>query len=238
MSYITTPTLRAQSETSVVISFGDRISEEVLAQISSWNSAILATPFPGLIETVPAYVSLTIYYDPLIVMANRDMKGEYASEKVLRYLKHLKKPRNSSDLSETLIEIPVCYDTEFGPDLEETAALHGISTEKLVQLHTEPVYKVYMLGFMPGFAYLGGMNKLLATPRKSSPRPVVPAGTVGIAGEQTGIYPLTSPGGWQLIGRTPLKLFDPSRSLPTLLKAGISVKFYPIPRKIFSELSQ
>lgn len=233
------PEIRAHSEHSVILCFGDEISEEIFQSVTNWNTTLNSRRFAGFVETVPAYTTITVYFSPGQVMQGNIAKGGFPSEKVINYINSLRKrPSRTSLHSELLVMIPVCYDEEFGPDLEEIAAFHQISTDQLIAFHTEPIYRVHMLGFMPGFPYLGGMNKAIAMPRKNSPRPLVPAGSVGIGGEQTGIYPLPSPGGWQLIGRTPLKLFDPESSSPTLLKAGVSVKFTAISRETFKELSQ
>jgi KipI family sensor histidine kinase inhibitor len=132
-----------------------------------------------------------------------------------------------------VVEIPVAYGGEYGPDLGEVARAHNISEEEVIKLHSEPEYPIYMLGFVAGFPYLGGMNKAIATPRKKSPRLKIEAGSVGIAGEQTGIYSVESPGGWQIIGRTPLKLYDVNRNEPVLLKAGQYIKFKPITKEEF-----
>jgi inhibitor of KinA len=132
----------------------------------------------------------------------------------------------------SLVKIPVCYDNEFAPDLQRMAQSKNISADEIVRIHIADTYRVYMLGFLPGFAYLGRLDKKIAMPRKSHPAPVA-AGSIGIAGNQTGIYPLASPGGWQIIGRTPLQLFDADRTEPTLLKAGDTVQFYSISKHEF-----
>lgn len=233
------PEIRAHSEVSVVLCFGNEISEEILQDITNWNTTLNTRRFPGFIESVPAYVTITVYYDPVQVMKENIAKGAHPSSKVINYIHSLRKrPARRSLHSELLVVIPVCYDLEFGPDLEETAAYHQISIKELIARHTEPIYRVHMIGFMPGFPYLGGMNKSIATPRKNTPRTLVPAGSVGIGGEQTGIYPLSSPGGWQLIGRTPLKLFDAEKNPPVLLRTGVSVKFSSISRDTFNEFIQ
>jgi inhibitor of KinA len=134
------------------------------------------------------------------------------------------------------IEIPVCYGGAFGPDLAVVAAQARLSLEEVIARHAAPNYLVHMIGFAPGFPYLGGLDARLATPRKAAPRPLVPAGSVGIAGGQTGIYSLPTPGGWQLIGRTPLRLFDPARSQPSLLRAGLRLRFVPISKAEFQRL--
>jgi inhibitor of KinA len=140
---------------------------------------------------------------------------------------HLPPPR--------IVEIPVCYGGAFGPDLDDVAERHGLGSDDVVAIHTSGEYLVYMVGFMPGFAYLGGLDERIATPRRRSPRTAVPAGTVGIGGQQTGVYPLVSPGGWNLIGRTPLRIFDPARDEPTLLATGDRVRFRAIPLDEYQE---
>jgi inhibitor of KinA len=132
-----------------------------------------------------------------------------------------------------LVEIPVCYGGDLGPDLADVASRHGLSEADVVTLHSDAVYLVHMVGFMPGFAYLGGLDARIVTPRRASPRRAVPAGAVGIGGEQTGVYPMVSPGGWNLIGRTPRAMFDSTRDAPALLAMGDRVRFRPISRSDF-----
>jgi len=136
-----------------------------------------------------------------------------------------------------VVEIPVCYGGDLGPDLDDVARMHELSPDEVVRLHSAAEYLVYMIGFMPGFAYLGGLPERIATPRRKTPRTAVPAGTVGIGGRQTGVYPLVSPGGWNLIGRTPVKIFDIARAEPTLLGTGDRVRFRPMTRAEFDEAS-
>lgn len=187
-------------------------------------------PFEGFKEAVPAYASLSIFYD-VIKVRNANPHGDTAYAFVENYLTKSFKNLSSTEIKEPkLIEIPVIYD---GEDLEFVATHSQLSIEDVIYIHTQATYRVFMMGFLPGFAYLGGMDERIATPRKSTPRTKVPAGSVGIAGKQTGIYPLESPGGWQLIGRTALSLFDMDSPNPTLLKAGDLVRFYDANRKDF-----
>ena len=180
---------------------------------------IKSKPFPGLIDLIPSYRSLLIQYDP----------GLCSYEALLNLIEgRLASFVEIQDREFRLLEIPVCYGVEFGPDLEEVAACHGLTTEEVVRLHATPVYQVYLIGFTPGFPFLGGLDPRLFTPRKKTPRKCVPAGSVGLADQQTGIYSLDSPGGWQLIGRTPVKLFDLNREDPFFLKPGDQVRFRPI----------
>lgn len=216
------------SEQAVTVAFEPEISEVQLQQITAFNKLISQNPFPGFRCSVPAYATISVFFDPVKVMKS-SLQGEDCFDKVSRYLQKLKlEPENMQVKEANTITIPVCYGQGFGPDLEELAKLHQLKNEAIINLHSAAVYKVYMIGFVPGFAYLGGMNVLLETPRKAIPRQKIPVGSVGIAGRQTGIYPMETPGGWQIIGRTPLKIFDAGRFPPALLKAGDNVIFKPI----------
>ena len=181
------------------------------------GAAIRARP-PGLGEAVPGYAALLVYYDPLL--------GDAAQiEAFIRSVM----PFSSSaeNLGGKLVEVPVIYGGEGGPDLDFVAQHSGLSAAEVIRRHAAPEYPVYLMGFTPGFPYLGGLDPSIAAPRLPSPRQNVPAGSVGIAGEQTGIYPLNSPGGWRIIGHTPLVLFDPSRSEPFWIHPGDRVRFIP-----------
>ena len=134
--------------------------------------------------------------------------------------------------------IPVCYDGEFAPDMEDVCAHTGLQREQVIRLHTSRDYLIYMLGFLPGFPYLGGMDERIEAPRLETPRTLIPAGAVGIGGKQTGIYPLASPGGWRLIGRTPIKVYDPDREEPILYKSGDYIRFYPITEEEYKDIAQ
>lgn len=217
------------SEKAVTIEFGHVIDESLMDRISRFNWLLNQNPFPGLLSTVPAYSTLSIFFDPVKVIQNHTLPGKSCLAKVSGYLNSLKEDESPSSIAEEpVIAIPVCYGGAFGPDLEYVADYHKLSMGEVISIHSSAVYKVYMIGFIPGFAYLGGLSALLETPRKDNPRKAVPAGAVGIAGKQTGVYPLETPGGWQLIGQTPVKLFDAQRLQPSLLKAGDSIKFEPI----------
>ena len=225
------------SERAVAVEFGQLIDEHVLRQVNGFNELIYQNPFPGFYTTVPAYATLTVFFDPVQVIQSSGLQGAGCFDKVCNYLTVLKNKRSSTiaPLNET-ITIPVCYGGKFGPDLNEVASLHNLSISEVINLHSSAIYKVYMIGFVPGFAYLGGMPEMLATPRKPTPRRAIPAGSVGIAGKQTGIYPLETPGGWQIIGRTPLTLFNAVLPQPALLKAGNQVVFKPIDEQEFDHL--
>jgi len=206
-------------DSAVSVEFGAHISPEINQRIRAFDAALLSRNIPGIIETVPTYCALTVHFDPSVTP-----RDTLLSE-MTDTLQHISSLQLDSAM---VIEIPVLYGGDMGPDLPFVAK-HCKKTEaEVIALHAEPEYLIYMLGFTPGFAYLGGLHESLATPRLQSPRLLIPGGSVGIAGEQTGIYPMDSPGGWQLIGRTPLRLYDPLREPPILLEAGWYVKFKPI----------
>ncbi len=186
-------------------------------------------PVAGVRNLHPAYCSLLVKFDAL------RMRHEELETILRRYLERLKEVR----LPELRrVEIPVCYSGEFGPDLAEVCAQHGIAEARAIELHASVEYLVYFLGFVPGFAYLGELPKALATPRLATPRRRVPAGSVGIAGTQTGVYPFATPGGWRLIGRTPIKMFRADSDGSSLLSIGDRVRFTPISRERFAELEK
>jgi inhibitor of KinA len=234
-----TRSIYALCEYALTVEFGKAPDEQTLKRVSAYNKALLNAPFPGLNQTVPAYASLTVFFDPGIVIRERKLPGNSCFEKVKNYLAGI---RLDSDQDETdrltePIVIPVCYGGEYGPDIDFVAAHKHIDTGELIRLHCEPVYTVAMMGFIPGFAYLTGLDPILITPRKDTPRRSVSAGAVGIGGGQTGIYPLESPGGWQIIGQTPLQLFSVRRVQPSLLKAWERVKFTAISSSEFEMLA-
>lgn len=218
-------------DTAITVDFGNRIdekiNEEVVARYQDW----VAHPLWGMTEIVPAYSSLTVYYDLLKLKKGTD--GSTAFERIKQEIEgRLQQPVRPVEMNSPLVRIPVCYDPAFAPDIIRLAAAKKLTPEELIGLHTAATYKVHMLGFLPGFAYMGGTNERIAMPRK--PQPVkVTAGSVGIAGRQTGIYPLDSPGGWHIIGRTPLKMFDPTAKKPVLLEMGDRVQFYTISKNEF-----
>ncbi len=219
-------------DSAITIDFGNSISKEINKEVMTRFSQLQQQPLPGTIELVPAYSSLTIYYD--LPALKRIVYNHFTVYEWMKELleEKLKIPLREKIGNESLVRIPVCYEKEFSPDIEQLAALKNISVEEIVQIHTSIQYKVYMLGFLPGFAYLGEVDEKIAIPRKPQPQNVE-AGSVGIAGKQTGIYPLVSPGGWQIIGRTPLKLFNPDNEMPTLLQSGDIVQFYSISKDEF-----
>ena len=209
---------------AVSVEFGQEISLEINHKVMALKMVLEQKPIRGIVELIPTYCSLLIQYDPM------DLRYGQLREKLYTLVNQLNKVEMPP---KQVVEIPVAYGGEYGPDLGEVARVHNISEDEVIKLHSEPEYPIYMLGFVAGFPYLGGMNKAIATPRKKSPRLKIEAGSVGIAGEQTGIYSVESPGGWQIIGRTPLKLYDVNRNEPVLLKAGQYIKFKPITKEEF-----
>ena len=215
-------------DTSLSVEFGDEISEAINAKIRAFQIALGDSGIPGIVEVVPTYRSLMVHYDPEAIryapLAER-LRG------LLDRLDQIAIPPSQ------VLEIPVLYGGEMGPDLEFVARHAGKTQEEVVGIHTSADYLIYMLGFTPGFAYLGGMSEEIAAPRLETPRVKIPAGSVGIAGSQTGVYPIDSPGGWQLIGRTPVRMYDPEREPPILPQAGQYIRFYPIDRAEFDRIS-
>jgi KipI family sensor histidine kinase inhibitor len=216
---LTPPRVLPAGDRALVVEYGATIDERVNARVRGLAAVLDATAPPGLIETVPTYRSLMVHYDPLRLAVSE-------LERILR-------AADAGLVDQTVperrtVEVPVVYGGEFGPDLPGVAAHNGLSEDDVVAIHAATDYLIFMLGFMPGFPYLGGLSPRIATPRLSTPRTVVPAGSVGIAGQQTGIYPTDSPGGWRLIGRTPLRLFDAAHTPPVLFEAGDYLRFIPV----------
>ncbi|WP_274308200.1 5-oxoprolinase subunit PxpB [Solibacillus daqui] len=222
--------IRPLSDSALVVQVGEGINEVTHTKVKTILNLLEKNPFNGFIEAVPAYNSVTVYYNPINVYFSNLEKGvqspyENAKTKILSLM-------NQSNIADTtynrLVKIPVAYGGEMGPDLEFVASYNGLTPSEVIKIHSSAQYLVYMLGFAPGFPFMGGMDKQIATPRKESPRLAIAPGSVGIAGSQTGIYPLETPGGWQIIGRTPSRLFLPEQSPPTLLQPGDRIQFVPI----------
>lgn len=221
------PRFRVCGETALSVELGEGIDLAVNRRVHALHRALKQRALPGILSMNPTYRSLFLQYDPTVCSFERLMT---IIQEPFCGLEDFPQGCGS------ILEVPVCYGGEFGPDLAEVAAFHGLTEEEVVRRHTAPTYHVYMIGFTPGFPYLGGLDPMLFTPRKAAPRPKVPAGSVGIAEQQTGIYPIESPGGWQLIGRTPLKLFDVHRDPPFLVEAGMAVRFYAVSREAYENL--
>lgn len=206
-------------ECALLVELGDEISFDTCRRLWVLDRQMGQEPLQGVDTWVPAYASLLVHYDP----------GVVTSAQVCSWVEACLQKKSAPD-EDVLkrIQIPVRYGSEHGPDLDDVARVHHLTPAQVVAKHTQPVYRVGMMGFMPGFAYLMGLDPELATPRRDTPRTLVPAGSVGIAGNQTGVYPLESPGGWQIIGRTELSLFSPSQQTPFLLSPGDEVQFVPL----------
>lgn len=221
------PRILPAGESALVVEFGDAVDEGINGAVTALDAAIGAAGLPGIVETVPSYRSLLVYYDPV----------RYGFAGLARRLMRLAKRGVGSVAGpRRIFVVPVRYGGEWGPDLEDVARHTGLDPEAVISRHSAVDYRIYMLGFLPGFAYLGGLDPSLETPRLETPRQRIRAGSVGIAGAQTGIYPLESPGGWRLIGTTPLRLYDPRRSEPIPYRPGDYIRFRPVGDEDFEEL--
>lgn len=218
---------RTAGDRGLLVEYGDIIDPAVNNKVRSMAIAIEDNPLEGVSEVIPTYRSLLMIYDPMMTDPAELQKMLESLEARLGDIK-IPPPR--------AVEIPVCYGSEFGPDIDTVANTNRLTVSEVIKLHCEPKYLIYMVGFTPGFPFLGGLSEKLHTPRLETPRTLVPEGSVGIANNQTGIYPVASPGGWQLIGRTPIKLFAPRRKNPFLYQAGDRIKFKPISTEEFLRL--
>lgn len=216
-------------DSAITVEFGDEISESISKRVIGMKKAIEDESLYGVQEIVTTYRSLLLYFNPY------DIDSRTLIEKLKDLESRLRVEKN---LNKRTIEIPVCYDLQYGLDLERVAQSNGLSVEELIAKHISKEYLVYMVGFTPGFPYMGKLCPELVSPRRDSPRLLVEKGSVAIAGEQTGIYPLDSPGGWNVIGRTPVELYNASWSLPTLLEAGDYVKFTRVDDLEFKRIAE
>ncbi|GGB42582.1 5-oxoprolinase subunit PxpB [Fictibacillus barbaricus] len=227
-------TLEPLGDNSIIIELGDDISREIQQKVKKVSSFFEECSLDWIIETVPGFTTVAVFYDPLKIETTT-LPYETVCEELTRLLEGLSVDQDGEP---RIVEIPVCYGGEFGPDLEEVAEHNGIIPEEVIDIHSNGEYIVYMIGFAPGFPYIGGMSEKIAAPRRKNPRLKIPAGSVGIAGKQTGVYPIETPGGWQLIGRTPRKLFLPDGDTPSLLQAGDQIKFVPISQEEFLKMKE
>lgn len=212
---------------AMVVQFGDTIDEKTNRQVQLLAKWIETQGTKGVQEVLPTFRSLTIFYDPA--------KTSYHTLKTT--LKHVDiSEGDGGHMEKRIVEIPCCYGGDFGEDLPDMEDLTGLSSKEIIQIHSGTDYLVYMLGFLPGFVYLGGLDERIHAPRLTTPRVKIPAGAVGIGGSQTGVYPLDSPGGWRLIGRTPLRMYDPDREEPFLCNAGDYIRFCPIEETDYREI--
>ncbi|MFS0785064.1 5-oxoprolinase subunit PxpB [Shouchella sp. 1P09AA] len=229
-----TPSFYSLSETAVTVNLGSVVSPTVQARVQQLLMDLDNDPFQGYQESVPSYIGLTVFYEPMKIFGEeRDAASEVISI-LKRRVKQIKDQMNASNGKH--VTIPVCYDRDYGLDLDDVAKRNGLTRDEVIHIHTSGDYLVYMIGFAPGFPFLGGMDERIATPRHAQPRTEISAGSVGIAGGQTGVYPFTTPGGWQLIGQTPLTLFSANREVPSLLQAGDRVTFKEISKEEFLQM--
>lgn len=213
------PRFLPAGDAAIVVELGDAISPAINRRVRSLSLALENGSVPGVFDFLPTYRSVLVYYDPL------SASPDAVQSQIARLLQS---PDADAAANPRVALIPTLYGGDMGPDIGFVASHAGISEQEVIAIHSATDYLIYMMGFSPGFAYLGGLDQRLTTPRLESPRTQIPAGAVGIAESQTGVYPVASPGGWQLIGRTPLKLFDPARNPPALLSAGDYVRFTPL----------
>lgn len=216
-------------DSALTIEFGKTINVQTNDDVLALDQSLAEDPIDGIFETIPTYCSLLVTYQKNVT------DYDTLCEALKQRISSLKKGASSNAV---LWEIPCCYGSHFGLDMEEVCRHTGLSQEEVIRLHTSVDYRIYMLGFLPGFVYLGGMDPRLEVPRLSTPRTKIPRGSVGIGGKQTGIYPMSSPGGWHLIGCTPIDLYDPDRENPVLVKAGDRIRFVPITSSQYYDIRQ
>lgn len=214
---------------ALVAEFGNEISPEINNQVQSLAAALTKQHPEGIQELVPTFRSLLIYYDP----------DRLAPRQLCQTLRELEpEEQKTAFFPKRILKIPCCYGSHFGPDLEGLERETGLTRDEIITLHSQVDYRIYMLGFLPGFVYLGGLDKRLEAKRLSTPRVKIPKGSVGIGGSQTGVYPLDSPGGWRLIGATPVDFYDPGREQPILCQAGEYIRFEPIRSTDYYDIRQ
>jgi len=219
---------RTAGDRGLLIEFGQGIDPQVNARVRAMAAAMKQDLPKGIEEIIPTYRSLLMVYNPEQILP----------DDLMAHVRDLDQQMDPDLESQgRLVEIPVCYGGEFGPDIANVCEASGLSEQAVIKAHSAPDYLIYMVGFTPGFPFLGGLDPRLATPRLKTPRMKVPKGSVGIANNQTGMYPIDSPGGWQIIGKTPLTLFAPEREAPFLYRAGDRIKFVPVSKEAFNRLA-
>ena len=216
-------------DSSLLIEFGKEISPEINQKITATVQLMREQHIEGVVDVIPAFCSLLINYDPRVVSYDEIKERMQALVKI---------DAKAGEQKRRIFEIPVCYGGEYGPDIGNIAEHAGLSEEEVIRIHSSRDYLIYMLGFLPGFTYLGGLDERIHTPRLANPRLKINAGSVGIAGSQTGIYPLDSPGGWQLMGMTPVKTYDPDREVPILVQAGDYIRFVPVDETEYKRIKE
>lgn len=214
-----------------LINFKPEISPAIHKKVTAMERRLNEQGVAGIVETVPGYCSLAVYYDPVSLPYDGMLS---LLEKILEDGESMMAAEDNDYVR--VVQIPTLYGNAYGPDLGDVARHCGLMPEEVIVRHSQRAYLVYFIGFTPGFPYLGGMDQRLITPRLAEPRLNIPAGSVGIAGEQTGVYPVDSPGGWRIIGRTPVPLYQPEKNPPTLLEAGNYVQFVPVEEEMYFRL--
>mgnify|MGYP001159044871 CR=1 FL=1 len=241
--YLAHAQIRPVGEAAVMVSFGDIVDPDLFYCAQALSEALEKEPFPGLREFESSYTGVTIFYDPLVLAQHSSLPGDGTLSKGYREAKArlealLQKAKINKEGGRPTVRIPVCYGGEFGPDLDYVAEYHHMTPEDVIRIHSGATYLVYMIGFAPGYPYMGGLPEEISTPRRKTPRLKIPKGTVALAGSQAGVYPLETPGGWQLLGRTPLELFHPEdEAHPTVLQAGDKVQFYAITLEEYKKIA-
>lgn len=221
--------IRTAGDAAILIEFGKEISPEINQKVTMVVETIREQHIEGIVDIIPAFCSLLVNYDPRV----------HSYDEMKKYMEYILKMDFKADSKpKKIYEIPVCYGGEFGPDIANIAAHAGLTEEEVIEIHTSRDYLIYMLGFLPGFCYLGGLDERIHTPRLPNPRLKIAAGSVGIGGSQTGIYPMDSPGGWQLMGLTPVKTYDPGRKEPILVHAGDYIRFVRINEAEFQRIKE
>ncbi|HET6490336.1 MAG TPA: 5-oxoprolinase subunit PxpB [Syntrophales bacterium] len=221
------PRIRISGDRAILVEYGDVIDPAVNEKVRAMTTLLKGNLPEGVEAVIPAYRNLSLLYDPLAT----------SPEKLLSLLLELEARLHEVKIpAARIVEIPVLYGGEFGPDIEVVAEHSGLTVEQVIAIHTATDYPIYMIGFTPGFCYLGGLDKRIHTPRRKTPRMLLPGGSVGIAEAQTGMYPVDSPGGWQIIGRTPLRLFAPERENPFLYEAGDRIRFVPVTADVYDRI--
>ncbi len=228
-SDITYPRILPTGDRALTVEFGNEIDESINARLMGFIGKLNEERIKGIEEFVPSFRSVLIHYNPAIL--SYDKMSELVE-------KAANEPISGNSHKKRIVTVPVCYDERYGPDIEDVAKHAGIGVEEVISIHTSTPYLVYMLGFQPGFPYLGGLDKRICCPRLETPRIRLEAGSVGIGGEQTGLYPMESPGGWRIIGVTPVRCYNPDKEKPIPYMAGDHIRFRSITRAEFDELRE
>lgn len=216
-------------DASLLVEFGKEINPDINRKIAATVQLMREQHIEGVVDVIPSFCALLINYDPRVI----------GYEEIKSRIKDLLRVEIKAGAErKKIFEIPVCYGGDFGPDIKTIADHAGLTEAEVIEIHSSRDYLIYMLGFLPGFCYLGGLDERIFTPRLASPRIKIDAGSVGIGGSQTGIYPLDSPGGWQLMGKTPVKTYDPDREVPILVEAGDYIRFVPIDEEEFYRIKE